>query len=348
MAGVTVLVTGAGALVGQGVLRSLRMAGCSHRIVTTDPDHRAAGHWLGDCAYTIPLASDPAFVARIEDIIAREAASVVLIGTDVELAPLARERCRLEATYDVRIVVSTPRVVKITDDKWLTARFLRDHGFPYARSAPTADRAAVRRLVDAVGLPVFVKPRRGARSVGCSVVTSVAALEALSEREPDYVVQELLPDDEGEFTAGCLVCDGRCVSVVVLRRDLRDGNTYRAYSEGPNHFEPALGEIVERLGVEGPCNLQFRVQGGEPVVFEINARFSGTTPIRAIFGFNEVEALLAHLVDGRPIPAPALRRGVVLRAMSDVFVETRDVEQFAGSGRLEQPRGEPVRFHPAG
>ena len=32
-------------------------------------------------------------------------------------------------------------------------------------------------------------------------------------------------------------------------------------------------------------------------MFEINARFSGTTPVRAIFGFNEVGALLDHLRD---------------------------------------------------
>jgi carbamoyl-phosphate synthase large subunit len=340
----TVLVTGAGALVGQGVLRALRMSGRAMRIVTGDPDHRATGHWLGDAAHRIPMAADPQFIERVEDVITREDVSVVLVGTDAELGVFSQARALLEAKHGVQIVVSSPRVVEIADDKWKTVEFLRENRFPYPRSAISEDRGAVDKIVRDVGFPLFAKPRRGARSKGAGVIHSAQELDAIYRTRAAYIIEELLPDHDGEFTAGCLVADGCCASVTVLRRDLRDGNTYRAYSEGASGFESCIAAIAERLGPHGPCNLQFRVRNGEPVVFEINARFSGTTPIRGIFGYNEVDGFLDYLVDGTPIPAASLRQGVVLRAWSDVFVPAEQMHQFADRGCLEKPDPEPFPF----
>jgi carbamoyl-phosphate synthase large subunit len=344
LAQLTVLVTGAGALLGQGILRSLRASRLDLRIVTGDPDPRAAGHWLGDVALVIPPAADPGYVARIEQVIAAEGVAVVLIGTDVELAALARARPALEARHRVRVVVSSPNVVEIADDKWLTARFFEDAGMPFARSALVSDPDSVRRLVAELGLPVFAKPRRGARSIGARVLRDPRDVEqALAE--PGLVVQELLPEHGGEYTAGCLVLGGRCAGVVVLRRDLRDGNTYRAYSdEACDAFIPFVTRAAEALAPDGPCNFQFRIRDGEPVVFEINGRFSGTTPIRALFGWNEVEHLVRHLVHGDPIPPVELRRGMVLRATSDLYVETAVLDELRSRGRLEAPAAEPLAF----
>jgi len=345
MAVTTVLVTGAGALLGQGILRSLRLTDRALRIVSADPDARAAGHWLGDVAVTVPLASDPAYLARIEEIVAREEVDVVLVGTDVELGVLAVARKRLERERGVRVVVSPPDVVEIADDKWLTTTFLAAHGFPSPRSALASDRDAVLRLADEVGLPLFAKPRRGARSVGARAINTRSALAAACAEEPSLIVQELLPEEDGEYTAGTLVLDGRCHAVVVLRRDLKEGNTLRAYREPScSRFDSFVARVAEALGAYGPCNFQFRLRDGEPVVFEVNVRFSGTTPVRAIFGFNEVGALLDHLLDGTPVPAPRLRDGVVLRATSDLFVEQAQIEQLRDYRRLAAPRADAIPF----
>lgn len=322
------------------------MSGRPLRIVTGDPDHQAAGHWLGHHACRIPMADDPAYMDRIEEIMGRERISVVFVGTDVELEKFSTGREHLESRFGAHVVVSPPRVIEIADDKWETVRFLEENGFPYPRTALTGDREAVEALVDAIGFPLFAKPRRGARSLGAEVIDNDRALTALRRSETEFVVQELLPEDRGEFTAGCMVLDGRCASVAVLRRDLRDGNTYRAYSDGATEFDGKIAEIAETLGAHGPCNLQFRVRDGEPVVFEFNARFSGTTPIRAIFGHNEVSHLLDHLLDGIPAPPAALRTGAVLRVWSDILVSSDEMDAFARTGELDGPRAEPHPFHP--
>jgi carbamoyl-phosphate synthase large subunit len=341
----SVLVTGAGTLLAQGILRSLRLTGRSLRIITADPDERATGHWLGDVAAVVPLVGNPEYLARVEEIIAREHVDIVLVGTDVELPVLAGARKRLELERGVRVVVSDPDVIEIADDKWHTSRFLADHGFPAPRSALASDRDTALRFADALGLPLFAKPRRGARSVGARVIETRDALADACAADPSLLLQELLPDEDGEYTAGALVLDGVCRSVVVLRRDLRDGNTSRAYHDAScRRFDLFIAQVAEALGGHGPSNFQFRLRGGKPVVFEINARFSGTTPLRAIFGFNEVGALLDWLIDGTPIPTPRLREGIVLRTTSDVFVEYAQTDELRAHGRLEAPRAESIPF----
>lgn len=348
MARLTVFVTGAGALVGQGVLRALKMCQRPVRIVTGDPDHRASGHWLSDVGYRIPLAKDPDFVGRVEEVVRRERVDIVLVGTDVELSALSEARASFEERLPVRVVVSSPRVIEIADDKWKTMEFLRDHGLPYPRSALSRDPDAVHELACDVGFPLFAKLRRGARAQGVCVIHTRDQVEAICRAPSEYIVQELLSDNDGEYTAGCLVSDGRCHSVTVLRRDLRDGNTYRAYSEGATGFEPCLQRIAEQLAPDGPCNMQFRIRDGEPVIFEINARFSGTTPIRAIFGYNEVEILIDHLVNGKPIPPANLRDGIVLRTWSDVLIDSNEMQRFADEGQLRDPQAQAFPFKPLG
>jgi carbamoyl-phosphate synthase large subunit len=243
------------------------------------------------------------------------------------------------------VIVSSPRVVEIADDKWLTAQFLRESGFPFPRTALASDPSDCRTLAAECGLPLFAKPRRGARSVGARVLRTAADLEAVLSPTSDLVIQEYLPDDPGEFTAGCVgAVDGKVGGVVVLKRDLRDGNTFRAYHDGTALYEARIAEIATRLGIEGPSNFQFRVKNGEPVVFEINARFSGTTPLRAMFGFNEVEAIVENVLTGAPIPQPKLRAGAVLRVWSDIFVPSVQLAEFARAGELDKPSSEAMPF----
>jgi carbamoyl-phosphate synthase large subunit len=53
-----VVVTGAGALLGQGILRSLRTCSLAVHVVAVDPSRHSAGLYWTDHRYLIPLAKD--------------------------------------------------------------------------------------------------------------------------------------------------------------------------------------------------------------------------------------------------------------------------------------------------
>jgi carbamoyl-phosphate synthase large subunit len=320
---VKVLVTGAGALLGQGIVRSLINGSLAAEIVAVDPSPLAVGLYWTARRHLVPLARDPSFADRIEALLRLERPDAVLIGTDVELPVFAEHRQDWETRHSTCIVVSAPEAVRIADDKYLTAGFLRARGFAAPESCL---KGAEYDLVERIGFPLVVKPRTGARSVGMTVCHDPAQLaRAVAERE-DVVIQECVGSEHDEYTAGTLVFDGRCEASIVMRRDLRDGNTYRAFVEPFDDLDAQVRLIAEAFGAYGPANFQFRVDRERRVtVFEINARFSGTTPFRMQAGMNEVEMVLRRILRGEPIVQPPLRRLTILRSFTETPIPTEEI-----------------------
>ncbi len=324
-----ILVTGAGALLGQGILRCLNFSNLAYNVISADPDVRSTGHSLANKSYVIPFVSDSSYFEIVEKIIAKEKIDVVLIGTDVELPLFAQHQTYLEQKYKLKIVVSEQPVIEISNDKWLTSEFLRKAGFPYPISALTSQEKAVAFLKENSNYPFIAKPVDGARSRGIEIIKDDSDLNRICSYKNNLVIQEMLSDVQGEYTTGCLVVNGKCKAVVSLMRELRDGNTWRAFrNDVSSKYDGTIAMIAEKLGVEGPANFQYRIKNGKPVVFEINCRFSGTTPLRLMFGFNEVEALLNYYLEGKSISQPILRSGTVLRTFSDLFIENQVLDDF--------------------
>ncbi|MBL8678060.1 MAG: ATP-grasp domain-containing protein [Myxococcales bacterium] len=317
-----VLVTGAGALLGQGIIRSLLESSLAPTVIAADPSPLAAGLYWTPYRYQIPMATDEHYLARIEALLDRERPDAVMVGTDVELLVFAEHRERLERAYKTHVIVSDPRVVKIADDKFLTYEFFAQNGFDAPASALPGGEEA---LIERVGFPLIVKPRVGARSVGVHKVHDREELARAIASVHNPVIQECVATDRDEYTAGVLCFDGTCDATIVMRRDLRDGNTYRAYVDRYPELNAMVRRMAEALRPHGPANFQFRLDDGRVKVFEINGRFSGTTPLRMRAGFNEVEMVLRRVVLGEPITQPLVQPMTILRYWTEVVVP-RDAE----------------------
>lgn len=317
---IKVLVTGAGALLGQGVMRALRLSTIPTRVVAVDPSPLAVGLYWADQSYLVPLASDPGYLDAIRDLLRKERPDVVMLGTDVELRIMALCRAELEKDFGVHILVSDSYVIEVADDKFMTASFLEERGFPFPLSALPGDHA---RLIEEVGFPLIVKPRTGARSIGVRTVHDRAELRHALSGAFDVLVQECVGSAREEYTAGVIAFPGQQPVSIVMRRDLRDGNTFRAYVDDYPELNAMAQKVALALGVRGPVNFQFRLdRNGVPKIFEINARYSGTTPLRARAGFNEVELALRHLVLGEPISQPEVKKVTFLRYWDELMIDS--------------------------
>ncbi len=315
---ITVLVTGAGSLLGQGIIRALRSSTLKVHIIAADPSPLSAGLYWADEAHLIPMATKTEYLPRIKELLALTKPHAVLVGTDVELNLFAAHRERIEREFETHVIVSSPEVVAIADDKWKTYEFFRANGFDCPASClPGGEK----ELVKEVGFPLVVKPRVGARSVGVHVVRDWTELRAAVDAGENVIVQECVGTPQTEYTAGALYFEGRCDASIVMRRELRDGNTYRAFVEKYSELNSLVTQWTERLQPFGPVNFQFRLADGKAKVFEINARFSGTTALRIHAGFNSVEMTLRHLLLGEPVVQPVIRPIVILRHWSETLVE---------------------------
>jgi len=322
----TVLVTGVGGIVGQGVLKSLADAPC--RLIGADASEWAAGLYASTRGYLVPPAKDPAYVDRLLAICASERVGFLFPGLDMELPILARAAGRFREAGVVPIL-SSPDIVDLADDKLETARFLVSHGFPAPRTRELAGG-----IPWELGFPLVLKPRKGgSRSCGVFTVASEEDLRFRLEKidVANYVAQEHLGGDE--FTCGTITFDGRCHGVIVMRRTLRDGDTHKAFVVRDAVIESHVRAVAEALNPFGPCNFQLRMRGGTPYIFDINPRTSGTTYCRTLAGFNEPLMTLNFLERGLP-PSFEIRPISIFRYWKEMVVEHPQVDDARRTGMV--------------
>jgi len=331
-----ILVTGVGGNIGQGVIKSLRASRYPFYIVGVDMEPLSAGFSLVDRYETVPRTGSQEYEEKFKAIARQEHLEAVYVCSPNELESFSTHQEALEDEFGFKIFVNPPEVCRIGRDKLRTAQFLKNAGFPFPRTALATDKVSVARLVKECRFPLIMKPREGFTSFNVFLVNSPKQIEAASLLVPDLVLQEYLPEAEGEFTAGTVSGPDRKVRAgIILKRELLQGTTYRTeLMEDPEVLREVV-RAVEALGAVGICNVQFRRAGGKVVIFEINPRFSGTSGVRYLYGFNDPEMMFELFCLNREPEPPRLRPVVVLRYWNEIYLEGATFESLM---KRNQPR----------
>jgi carbamoyl-phosphate synthase large subunit len=323
-----VLVTGAGGGMGEGIIKALRMiTDLEIRIVAADMSHWAAGLYAADVARIVPSAASPEYVDAIIQLCRDERIDYYMPGTDGELATCALRAERIRREAGTHVVIAPIDAVRIADDKWETSRFLERNGLAFPR---TFLRSQWRD--GALPFPIVAKPRIGCRSIGMQVLRNQDELERALALGDEIVLQEHIGCDDSEFTCTVVVCRGEPSPAAVLQRWLRAGDTYRVVPTRDASIEAYVLDVARALRTEGSSNFQLRVDRGVPKLFEINARFSGTTPLCAELGFNPVESYLKRH-RGLPYDGALRTDAVVLRHWAELIVPRAGFDALAKDGR---------------
>lgn len=324
MTAIPVTVTGAGSLFGQGILKCLRMSDLDLRLAGLDYFDTAIGfRWCEERGVLPDLldesVSEDAWFEALCGHVRASGSRFLFVGADFELVTMAHRATELFERTGCQAIVSPPALVAACKDKFETARLLQSLGLPAPASFLPED--GLDRIAVALEFPMIVKPRSGARSRGVALVRDRAALEHAVRTTERPVIQQYVGDEEAEFTCGVCFLDGAVDSVAVLRRRLKDGNTVVAVSEDRSELDEFCAQVGALLRPFGPLNIQLRLVGDMPVIFEINPRFSGTTVFRALLGVNEPERILRRLL-GLPVSRnPRMRRGRVVRYFEEVVLD---------------------------
>jgi len=332
------LVLAVGGNVSQGILKALSRSSLRCKVIGADIGPRKMGLYTVDKALISPWAREPGFIEWLLAACREHEVNAVLTGAEPILPVLAENAERIKTETGAVCIVSNPAVLEVGDDKLLTSQWLARHGFCSPAFSASEDPESLGELGKAYGFPLIAKPRRGG---GCRGHVRIENKDDLNyvARKPGYIVQRVVGNDDEEFTAGCFVDKaGEVRGVIVMRRELHEGTTVCAEIGAFPEVADAAAAITRTLKPAGPCNLQFRMLDGRPCCFEINVRFSGTTPVRAYFGFNEVEAALRHYVLDEPAQdLPRLTSGLMLRYWNELYVEPHVLQEFSPGACVESP-----------
>lgn len=321
-----VLVTGVGGPLGQAIVKAARQSRLSNRVIGTDRALLSVGFDWVDAAYVLPdCRHADQYIAAMIDICQRERVDLVLPGSEGEIRVLSEYAARISSKAAARLIVPPLSVLDVCFDKLETCRFLDKNGLHGPRYAGLGDADALVELINDLGFPLLAKPCRGSGSQGIFLVRSDLDLDYIRSLGREYVVQEYLLPDEEEYTVGVFTdIRGNQNHGICMRRELAAGNTYRAWVTDHAAVLAEASRVVEKLRIVGPCNVQIRVTARGPIPFEINPRFSGTTGMRAHFGYNEVEMAIQSFVLNEPILPPSLVYGTALRYWEEVYLPTTD------------------------
>ncbi len=305
-----ILVTGVGGGVGQSIIKAFENT--EYNVIGVDSEPDAAGLYGVKKAYLGLYANDPNFINRIMEIALKEHCKLIFPGHDVELEPFSRNIEEFRKQHIIP-VVSDETIINICDDKFETYAFLKSHNFH-------APHTQLLNLNKSVQFPIILKPQKGgARSKNTFVIKSE---EELKRHIPfidknNCVVQEYIEGDE--YTCGSVSFNGYCYGVIVMRRTLRAGDTYKAYVVRDLNLENYVREVMTELKPFGACNIQLRMKDGKPYIFEINARCSGTTAARAMSGFNEPLMVADYIIKNK-IPSYSIKEISILRYWKELAV----------------------------
>ena len=84
----SIMVTGVGAVIGQGIIKSLRNSGLSLRTVGIDANPWAVGFQWVDVKYVVPMVSDSSWYDAVVDICKKEDVVLVLPGIEQDVKAL--------------------------------------------------------------------------------------------------------------------------------------------------------------------------------------------------------------------------------------------------------------------
>lgn len=342
-----ILVTGTGGRsVGSGIIHTLLYSTEEvrkrWRVIATDANPFSWGLYKADYGELLPYASDPGYIDKLTRLVDKYEIDCIIPGTQVEGEYLVNNLEKFPRTI---ILANRKELYPYMMDKYFMINELRRLGINYIETVKLNDW---KYIVDKYGFPIVIKPtKETGGSKGLFIICDLKQLEQILHsinKKSNQCVQPYIGSSEDEYTVGVLTDkNGDLIDSIIMKRKLiglslldtkkikdKSYSISTGYSQGFIVKDEKIREFCENLAIKinsiGPLNIQLRIENDKIFVFEIHPRFSGTTPIRADVGFNEVDILLRNFIYNEKFSRINYQYNVAaIRAFEHVIVPMKEM-----------------------
>jgi len=342
-----VLVTGiGGGGHGEQILKALSLAN-SYYLVGADASEMCANRDKVDKFSVLPMANNPSYLESLIALARLHGCKAIFHGSEPEMMVLSEHRDYL-SQLGFYVPVNSSHVINTCQNKASTMNFLSRQGFvvPDYREITGSDD-----LLNYNRFPVIMKPIRGGGSANVFIAQDENELNLFSNyllsQFNSFVLQEYVGRPDQEYTVGVLFGkDGHHINSIAIKRIINNALSIRTslpnrtvrkdlgsslvistgISQGYIGKWPVILEqcelIAKSLNPTAPINIQLRVVDDKVIPFEINPRFSGTTSLRAMAGYNEPDILFRRDVLGQKIDDYfEYSEGLILRSLQENLIK---------------------------
>lgn len=337
---ITVLVTGVGGgSVGSQILKTLRNSKYHYRIIGTDITKNSFGLTKCDKSYIVPPYNKTNYISRILKICNINKVDFIAPGTDGELLKLAQKK-EIFREKGIQILSNPYSVLKLCFNKGNLFQYLKEKKIPTPKFYIVKNLKELKKM----GSPVVIKPVEGGGSRSVFLAETFEEtkffVKYLLERKISVIIQEYLPT-LSEFIVGVVRLEnGKIKRSIAMKRDLEKSLSQRevfiskksrkrfiissGISQGMFDDYKDIRKFCEKIsdvvGAEGPLNIQCRKTSEGIIPFEINPRFSGTTSLRSLVGFNELDFLIRYKMFNEIPPILRLKKSYVSRDLEEKVI----------------------------
>lgn len=343
----SVLVTGiGGGGHGEQILKALLLAG-NYTVIGADANELCANREKVDHFSVLPVATSSSYVDSLVKLAVQHGCRAIFHGSEPEMMVLSEQRDYL-SRLGFYVPVNSTSVLAICQNKFATMSFLREQGFDVPQYREVID---IEDCTEYDNFPVILKPFRGGGSANVFIAQDREELLLFSRyllhQFKSFVLQEYIGTPEQEYTVGVLFGkDGHLINSIAIRRVINNALSIRTSTQNRTGRKELGERLVISTGISqgyiekrsdllkqcesmaislkptAPINIQCRVVNGKIVPFEINPRFSGTTSLRAMVGYNEPDILFRRDVLGEEIEDYfPYQSGLILRSLQENLVK---------------------------
>jgi carbamoyl-phosphate synthase large subunit len=286
----------------------------------TDTTDLSSALQLCDEGFLVKPTTHPGYIKQLLSIIKANRIKLLVPTVDLDLKVLARNKQKFTAA-GCRVLVSTPQVVDICQDKRKTYQFLAKNGFDTVLTMSVRAALSKKKL----SWPCFLKPWDGSAGRGNAVVNNRRELSFYAKRIPNAICQEFITGTE--HTCDVYVDFNMKVRCVVPRKriEVRAGEVSKGQIVKNPRIMSEAAMLAETLGAgPGVITLQLFLTDDDRLKFiEINPRFGGGAPLSIKAGANFPKWILQEASGKKPNIRPDGFKDdlIMLRYDSEVWLK---------------------------
>lgn len=244
--------------------------------------------------------------------------NIVVSLFDIDLPILAKHKQSF-LDIGVNVIVSSPSVIEICNDKWKSYLFLENRNIPTPQTFLSLSSAYEAIENHSLELPLIVKPRWGMGSIGIYKAETIEELnifykkvkneiqstylkyESALDIEKSVLIQQYISGNEYGLEIINDLNSNYITTFCKQKVAMRSGETDQALTIN----NPALHQIGELLSKElghiSILDTDCLEQNGEFYILEMNARFGGQYPFSHLAGANIPKQIIEWISNGKTI-----------------------------------------------
>jgi carbamoyl-phosphate synthase large subunit len=285
-----VLITGTSSYgVGEGLIKVVNKSRFRDNIklIGASNSEMTAFKMLLDNYYILPNANSENYFIELNKIIEKESINIVIPGSEAEIIKIGEKIEKIEKIdKNTDVWINDIEVINTFNNKEKANSFFENNNILTPKEYKNKEK--IERY------PVLLKPICGKSSENIFIAENREQIEAVEnyyeKYKQKYILQEYLPGEE--YTVS-LIDLGEYEEILIMKRKILKGATQWAKIEENSEIKLIIENINKLIKNKTIINIQIMKYENKYYIFEINPRFSGSSPMRELLGYNEFDIIFS-------------------------------------------------------